>query len=161
MARLNEIRGTGVRHTLPYVLPFSGLWLVVTIVAMVVFGVTCWLVASSSPLLDQAARNRLALVLVAQTLFLVAAVLALAVFTTHRLAGPYVAIIRAFEAVKNGDMNRPLRFRSSDIHLRDVEISFEEMMAVLRERLEQQGGAQAGTAESTLGGAGTAVDLPS
>src|SRR5262245_25644181 len=136
MARLSEIRGTGVRYTLPYILPFSGLWLVVTILAMVVFGVTCWLVASGSPLLDQAARNRLALVLAAQTLFLIVAVFALAVFTTHRLAGPYIALIRAFEAVKGGDMERVLRFRSSDVHLHDVETSFEEMMAALRERLQ-------------------------
>jgi|SRR6185295_15383416 len=141
MAKLTEIRGTGVRATLPYVLPFSGLWLIVTIVAMVVFGVTCYMVAAASPLLDDAARNRLALVLVAQTVFLIAAVFALAVFTTHRLAGPYVALIRAFEAVKNGDLQRPLRFRSTDIHLRDVEISFDEMMAAIREKLEKQGGA--------------------
>lgn len=141
MARLKEIRGSGVRYTLPYVLPFSGLWLVVTIVAMVVFGVTCYLAASSSPQLDDAARTRIALVLTAQTLFLIAAVFALAVFTTHRLAGPYVALIRAFEAVKSGDLERPLRFRSSDVHLQDVEISFAEMLAAVRERLEKQGGA--------------------
>jgi nitrogen fixation/metabolism regulation signal transduction histidine kinase len=161
MVRLKQLRGSGVRYTLPYVLPFSGLWLVVTIIAMVVFGVTCWLAASTSPRLDDAARTRLALVLMAQTLFLIAAVFALAVFTTNRLAGPYIAIIRAFEAVKNGDLDRPLRFRSSDIHLRDVEISFQEMMAALRVRLEPQGGAQAGTGEPALGSAGTAVDLPS
>jgi methyl-accepting chemotaxis protein len=141
MARLKEIRGFGVRLTLPYVLPFSGLWLVVTIVAMVVFAVTCYLAATASPLFDDAARTRLALVLSAQTLFLIAAVFALAVFTTHRLAGPYVALIRAFEAVKNGDLERRLHFRRSDIHLRDVEISFAEMMAAVRERLERQSGA--------------------
>ena len=141
MARLKEIRGSGVRHTLPYVLPFSGLWLVVTIAAMLVFGVTCYLVASASPLLDDAARNRLALVLAAQTLFLILAVVALAVFTTHRLAGPYVALIRAFEAVKSGDLERPLHFRASDVHLREVEVAFDEMKAALRERLEKQDGA--------------------
>jgi methyl-accepting chemotaxis protein len=144
MVRLREMRGMGVRYTLPYVLPFSGLWLVVTIVAIVVFAVTCWLAASASPLVDDAARTRLALVLAAQTLFLIAAVFGLAVFTTHRLAGPYIAILRAFEAVKNGNLDHPLRFRRSDIHLRDVEIGFDEMLAALRQRLEQQGGAQAG-----------------
>jgi hypothetical protein len=137
MARLNEVRGAGVRHTLSFVMPFSGLWLVVTIAVMVMFGVTCYWVAAASPLLDDAARGRLALVLLLQTIFLIAAVVALAVFTTHRLAGPYVAIIRAFEAVKNGEMERPLRFRSSDVHLREVEDSFAEMMAALRERTGQ------------------------
>src|SRR6185295_3746338 len=141
MMRLREIRGSGVRHTLPYVLPFSGLWLIVTVMAMVVFGVTSYLAASSSPLLDDAARTRIAVVLGVQTLFLIAAVLALSVFTTHRLAGPYVAIIRAMEAVKNGDLERPLRFRGTDIYLQDVEIAFAEMLASLRERLEKQGGA--------------------
>jgi len=160
MARLSEIRGFGVRYTLPYVLPFSGLWLVVTTVAMVVFGVTCWLVASSSPLLTDAARTRLALVLTAQTLFLIAAGFALAVFTTHRLAGPYIAGIRAFESVKNVDTSHVLRFRRSDVHLQEVETAFEEMMAALRTRLEQ-GGAPAGAAQPSLGGAGAAVDLPS
>ncbi|HEY7214171.1 MAG TPA: hypothetical protein VIC28_06040 [Thermoanaerobaculia bacterium] len=141
MARLSEIRGSGVRHTLPYVLPFSGLWLIVTIMAMVVFGVTSYLMATSSPLLDDAARTRIAIILAVQTLFLIAAVLALAVFTTHRLAGPYVAIIRAMEAVKNGDMERPLRFRGTDIHLQDVEIAFAEMLASLRARMEKPGAA--------------------
>ena len=141
MARLREIRGSGVRYTLPYVLPFSGLWLIVTIVAMLVFGVTSYLMATSSPLLDDAVRIRIAVVLALQTLFLVAAVLALAIFTTHRLAGPYVAIIRAMEAVKGGDLERSLRFRSTDIHLQDVEIAFAEMMASLRERIEKQGAA--------------------
>ena len=143
MARLKEVRGFGVRHTLPYVLPFSGLWLVVTIAAMVMFGVTCYLVASASPLLDDAVRNRLAVVLAAQTVFLILAVLALAVFTTHRLAGPYVALLRAFEAVKNGDLEHPLRFRNSDVHLREVETSFGEMLASLRERREGRAGAAA------------------
>ena len=138
MARLSEVRGLGVRHTLAYMLPFSGLWLVVTIAAMVVFGITCYLVASASPLLDDASRNRLAVVLVMQTIFLIAAVVALAIFTTHRLAGPYIALRRAFEAVKNGDLERPLRFRSSDVHLREVQASFEEMLAALRQRLESQ-----------------------
>ena len=138
MARLNEVRGLGVRHTLAYMLPFSGLWLVVTIAAMVVFGITCYLVATASPLLDDASRNRLAIILVMQTLFLIAAVIALAIFTTHRLAGPYVALRRAFEAVKNGDFERPLRFRSSDVHLREVQASFDEMLAALRQRLESQ-----------------------
>ncbi len=140
MARLSEVRGSGVRRTLAFVMPFSGLWLVVTIAAMVVFGVTCYLVASTSPLLDEVARGRLALVLALQTVFLIAAVVALAIFTTHRLAGPYVALIRAFEAVKKGELERPLRFRSTDVHLREVETSFDEMLASVRERLAKQGG---------------------
>ena len=138
MANLSEIRGSGVRHTLPFVMPFSGLWLVVTVAAMVVFGVTSYLAAASSPLLDDAARGRVAIVLAVQTLFLILAAIGLAVFTTHRLAGPYVAMIRAFEAVKNGDLERPLRFRSSDVHLREVENAFAAMLATLRDRIARR-----------------------
>jgi hypothetical protein len=138
MASLSEVRGSGVRHTLPFVMPFSGLWLVVTVAAMVVFGITSFLAASSSPLLDDAARGRVAIVLAVQTLFLILAAIGLAVFTTHRLAGPYVAMIRAFEAVKNGDLERPLRFRSSDVHLREVETAFESMLSTLRERIARR-----------------------
>jgi nitrogen fixation/metabolism regulation signal transduction histidine kinase len=138
MASLSEVRGSGVRHTLPFVMPFSGLWLVVTVAAMMVFGITSYLAASSSPLLDDAARGRVAIVLAVQTLVLILAAIGLAVFTTHRLAGPYVAMIRAFEAVKNGNLERPLRFRSSDVHLREVETSFEAMLAALRERIAKR-----------------------
>jgi nitrogen fixation/metabolism regulation signal transduction histidine kinase len=138
MASLSEVRGSGVRHTLPFVMPFSGLWLVVTVAAMMVFGITSYLAASSSPLLDDAARGRVAIVLAVQTLVLILAAIGLAVFTTHRLAGPYVAMIRAFEAVKNGNLERPLRFRTSDVHLREVETSFEAMLAALRERIAKR-----------------------
>ena len=57
----------------------------------------------------------------------VVALLALLGTTAAALAGPYIAIIRAFNAVKGGDLKRPLRFRSSDVHLREVEVAFDSM----------------------------------
>jgi nitrogen fixation/metabolism regulation signal transduction histidine kinase len=142
VATLNEVRGSGVRFTLPYLFRFSGLWLVVTILAMVLFGITSYLVAS--PRLEGEARSHLAVVLALQTAFLIAAVIALAVFTTHRLAGPYIALQRAFQEVRDGKLDRPLRFRSTDIHLGELEASFNEMLAALRGRSQGPGGPAGG-----------------
>src|SRR5689334_20924659 len=98
MADLRKVRGSGVRFTLPYVLRYSALWLVVTVAAVVLFGITSYLVASQR--LDGESLQRVALILTLQTVFLILAVVALAVFTTHRLAGPYIALKRALEEVK-------------------------------------------------------------
>ena len=133
MSDLRKVRGAGVQFTLPYVLRYSALWLVVTLAAVVLFGITSYLVASQR--LDGEALQNVALVLTLQTVFLILAVIALAVFTTHRLAGPYIALKRALEEVKQGELDHPLRLRTSDIHLKEIEASFNEMTAALRERL--------------------------
>lgn len=132
MSDVRRIRGTGVHFTLPYVLRYSALWLVVTGAAVVLFGVTSYLVAAER--LNGEALQHMALILTLQTVFLILAVIALAVFTTHRLAGPYIALKRALEEVKQGELDRPLRLRTADIHLKEIEASFNEMTAALRER---------------------------
>lgn len=134
MSDLRKIRGAGVQFTLPYVLRYSALWLVVTVAAVVLFGVTSYLVAAGR--LSGEALNHMALLLTFQTVFLILAVIALAVFTTHRLAGPYIAIKRALEEVKQGELDRQLRLRTTDIHLKEIETSFNEMTAALRERMQ-------------------------
>ena len=139
MSDLRRIRGTGVHFTLPYVLRYSALWLVVSGAAVVLFGITSYLVASQR--LDGEALRHVALILTLQTVFLILAVIALAVFTTHRLAGPYIALKRALEEVKQGELDRPLRLRTADIHLKEIEASFNEMTAALRERLPGNPGA--------------------
>ena len=142
MSSLSEIRGSGVRFTLPYMFRFSGLWLLVTTLAMVLFGVACYFVAS--PGLTEESRSHLAIVLALQTVFVIAAVFALAVFTTHRLAGPYVALQRALNEIGKGNLDQPLRFRGTDIHLRELEASFNAMRAALRGRLPGADGPEAG-----------------
>lgn len=132
MVNLQQVRGSGVRYTLPYMLRFSGLWILITTLVVVVFGVTSYLAMFDR--LDQAARERLILVLVIQTALVVVAVLLLAVFTTHRVAGPLIGIRRALEDVKAGDLNRQLRFRRSDPHLDELESAFNGMMESIRER---------------------------
>ena len=126
MARI--LRGSGVRHTFPMVGRFAGLWLIVTLAAV---GVA----AASTYLLGQRAGGdgSPALALVLETALIFGAVAALAVFTTHRLAGPWIAVRRALDRVRDGDLDTPLRIRSVDPYLRDVERSFNEMRESLRQ----------------------------
>ena len=137
MVNIQQVRGSGVRLTLPYVLRFSGLWLVVTVLAVLVFALTSYLALFDR--LTDAGRSRLLMVLSLQTVFVLLAVIALAIFTTHRLAGPVIAIRRALEDVRDGKLDRMLRFRRSDPHLGEIEEAFNEMTASLRDRVAKGG----------------------
>jgi HAMP domain-containing protein len=132
MVSLQQVRGSGVRLTLPYVLRFSGVWLMVSWLILLVFSASCYVALSQRVSVE--ARGPLVLVLAAQTVFVMLALLALAVFSTHRLAGPIVALRRAFDEIKAGNLDRPLRFRRTDPHLGELEASFNDMVAALRER---------------------------
>lgn len=136
MSDYQGVRGSGVRFTLRYVPRFAGLWLVVCILTLGVFALTAYLGLADS--LGEAGRSRLLLVLSIQTLCVIVGMVALAIFTTHRLAGPIVGLLRACENVKAGDLERPLRFRHTDGHLAELEKSFNEMLAVLRQRLADE-----------------------
>jgi methyl-accepting chemotaxis protein len=136
MIDLQGVRGTGVRWTLRYVPRFAGIWLVVCVLTLLVFAVTSYLGLFNS--LGEAGRSRLLIVLTLQTLAVVLGMVVLAIFTTHRLAGPLVGLLRAFEDVKAGDLDRQLRFRQSDTHLADVETAFNEMLASIRHRLDSE-----------------------
>jgi methyl-accepting chemotaxis protein len=133
MVNLQQVRGTGVRFTLPYVLRFSGVWILLTTVVVIVFAVTSYLVMFDR--LSEDARGDLILVLTIQTALAILAVILLAVFSTHRLAGPLIGIRRAMEDVKAGDLNRRLQFRRSDPHLEEIETAFNEMMESVRARI--------------------------
>ena len=133
MVNLQQVRGAGVRFTLPYVLRFSGVWILITTVVVIVFAVTSYLAMFDG--LSEDARGDLILVLSIQTALAILAVVLLAVFSTHRLAGPLIGIRRAMEDVKAGDLNRQLRFRSSDPHLEEIETAFNEMMESVRARI--------------------------
>jgi methyl-accepting chemotaxis protein len=133
MVNLQQVRGTGVRFTLPYVLRFSGVWILITSLVVIVFAVTSFLLVFDR--LSESARQDLILVLTIQTVLAILAVVLLAVFSTHRLAGPLIGIRRAMEDVKAGDLNRQLRFRSSDPHLDEIEAAFNEMMETIRGRV--------------------------
>ena len=125
-----KFRGSGIRHTLPYIGRFVGLWVVVTLVAVGVAAVSSYLLfAARDP-----RGMPMAGALILQTLLVLAAVIGLGVFTTHRLAGPWIAIRRALESVRAGNLDTVLKIRSADTYLRDVERSFNDMMASLRAR---------------------------
>jgi len=136
MSDYQGVRGTGVRFTLRYVPRFTGLWLVVCVLTLLVFALTSYLGLANS--LGEAGRSRLLLVLTLQTVCVVLGMVALAIFTTHRLAGPLIALLRAFQDVKAGDFDRQLRFRQTDSHVADLERAFNEMMAAVRQRLDDE-----------------------
>lgn len=136
MIDLQGVRGSGVRFTLRYVPKFTGLWLVVCVLTLLVFALTSYLGLVNS--LGEAGRNRLLLVLTFQTVCVILGMVALAIFTTHRLAGPLIALQRAFEEVKRGNLDRPLRFRNTDSHMANLETGFNEMLAAIRQRVDSE-----------------------
>ena len=131
MAR-KKIRGSGLRHTLPYVVRFAGLWLVVTIAAIVVASVSSYMVFAERGSEAEAAHLRT--VVTIQAALSILAVIALALFTTHRLAGPWIAVRRALDRVTAGDLDSGLRLRATDPRIKEVEVAFAEMLASLRRR---------------------------
>ena len=134
---VRRLRGSGVRHTFPMVARFAGLWLIVTLAAVAVAVASTYLMLQAD---GSGARSGTALLF--ETVLVVIAVVALAVFTTHRLAGPWIAIRRALDRVRDGDLDTPLRIRTVDPYLREVERAFNEMRESLR-RAEPGGPASA------------------
>jgi nitrogen fixation/metabolism regulation signal transduction histidine kinase len=128
---VKNLRGSGVRHTAPMVGRFAGLWLLVTLAAVAVASVTSYLALQTRGGARGADGSMLGALLL-QTALTVGAVAALAVFTTHRLAGPWIAVRRALEGVRDGDLETQLRIRSVDPHLREIERAFNEMTDALR-----------------------------
>ncbi|HXT21591.1 MAG TPA: hypothetical protein VN923_12645 [Thermoanaerobaculia bacterium] len=127
-----KIRGSGLRHTLPYVLRFAGLWLVVTVAAIVVASVSSYMVFAQRGSEAEAAHLRT--VVTIQAVLSILAVIALAVFTTHRLAGPWIAVRRALDRVRDGDFDSGLRLRATDPRIKEVELAFAQMLDSLRQR---------------------------
>lgn len=150
---VKKFRGSGVRFTLPYVFRFSSLWLLVTSTAIVLLGVACYAVAAEAgDGLDAEARRHLAVVLSVQTVALLLAAVALAVFTTHRIAGPFIALKRAIDEVRDGTFHNPLRLRTGDVHLKELEASFNEMAEELQARLGSRPGDSARPGAASGGG---------
>ncbi len=140
-----KIRGSGFKHTLPAVLPFSAVWVFVVVLAAPVITVAMMLGSVVPPSL----HGDVWFFLLTRMPAIALAVTALAIFTTTRVAGPLVLLRRAFEDVKGGDMDRRLQFRRADKHLRELETAFNEMMMALRERaFNEMMGALRGRADS-------------
>lgn len=75
-------------------------------------------------------ESQLASALVVLALFATAAILSLAVLTSHRIAGPYLGLIRTCRQIAAGDFSHRLHFRKAD-RLEDVEEAFNEMLDAL------------------------------
>jgi nitrogen fixation/metabolism regulation signal transduction histidine kinase len=137
MTRKHKVRGIGFKFALPFVLRYSIMWFIVIVAAVPLFGMASYLM--SADLLTDEARSRLWTIVLTLSPLVIVAVAALALFTTQRLAGPFVALKRALDDVKNGDLDRRLQFRRADGHVRDIETAFNDMMAALRARMKREG----------------------
>jgi nitrogen fixation/metabolism regulation signal transduction histidine kinase len=122
-------RGSGVRYTIGFVGRFAGLWLVVSIAAVLVAAGSSYLVFAER--FEGAEARPFLYALELQTALTILALVGLAIFTTHRLAGPWIAVRRALEAVRDGNRAMRLRIRANDSHVKSVERAFNEMIATL------------------------------
>ncbi len=134
-----HIRGSGFRHTLPAVFRFSALWVIV--VVLTATGIIVGMILSD--LVHPALRGEAWFFLATRVPIIALVAVGIGIFTTNRLAGPWVLLTRAFKDVEGGDMDYRIRFRDSDRHLRDVETGFNRMMVALNERAESRGGLEA------------------
>ena len=139
-----KLRGTGVRHTIGFVGRHAGLWMLVTIAAVLVAAGSSYMVFAER--FEGAAAERFLHALALQTVLTILAVVALAIFTTHRLAGPWIAVRRACDAVRDGQLATRLRIRANDAQVKNVERSFNEMMDALESRRAAAAPAPAPTA---------------
>ena len=126
------MRGTGFRHTLPSVFPFTALWVLLVVLTAPIVTVS----KMFGGLVRPSDHGDIWFFLLTRMPVLALAAVALAIFTTQRAAGPLVALRVALDDVARGDMGRRQRFRRSDKHLREVEIAFNAMMEALSERAE-------------------------
>ena len=130
----SNLRGSGFRHTLPAVLRFSALWVVLLILPTPIIIVSMMMKGLVSPEL----HGDVWFFLFTRMPIVALAGIALAILTTTRVAGPMVHLKRVFEDVKGGDMDRRLSFRKSDEHLRGLETAFNEMMVALSKRADSR-----------------------
>lgn len=59
----------------------------------------------------------------------------LAMFTAHRIGGPYIALRRTMDSIREGNLSARLKFRKYD-KLNEVEASFNAMAEELQKRIE-------------------------
>lgn len=134
-----KLRGSGYKHTLPWVLPTFAIWVVVLVLTAPILSITMML----SGIVPTYLHSEIWFFLLTRTPAIAVAGIGLAILTSARSAGPLVQLGRALDEVKNGDMDRRLGFRKSDKAFRGIETSFNEMMDVLCERMESGAGLEA------------------
>ena len=133
-----DFRGSGFKHNLRSGWPFCGIWIVMLVLSAPVLTIAMML----GDVVPQSSQSDIWFFLLTRTPLMVLAVVVLAVFTTNRVAGPMIALRRAFDTVRRGDMDRRLQFRQNDGHLRELETAFNEMMVALAERADPRRGSE-------------------
>jgi len=73
--------------------------------------------------------------LVALQVIFMAVTFIISIFMSHRIAGPLYKLRRAFDEVKNGNLNAFVKFRKYD-HFAEVADNFNIMMGSVRDRLD-------------------------
>ena len=140
-----KFRGSGFRHSLASVVPFSAIWVLIVVMTAPIISIGMM----AGGLVPESSYGDVWFFLATRVPLLALAVVGLAIFTTNRTAGPLVLIKRAFEAVKAGDMDHRLKFRQTDKHLKSLEFAFNEMMVSLQERAEARARAEAEDASTS------------
>ena len=142
-----KLRGSGFKHNLRSVWLFSAVWVVVVVLTPPVLTVAMML----GGVVPESSHSDVWFFLLTRMPVIALAAVGLAIFTTNRVAGPSVQLRRAFEDVKRGDMDRRLRFRREDKHLRELETAFNEMMVALGERADSHRGLESFMVAGTPG----------
>ena len=131
-----KFRGSGFKHSLPSVIPFSAIWVLIVVMTAPIISIGMM----AGGLVPESSYGDVWFFLATRVPVLALAAVGLAIFTTNRTAGPLVLLTRAFEAVTAGDMDHRLKFRNSDKHLKNLEWAFNEMMVAIKERGEPRAG---------------------
>ena len=134
-----KIRGSGYKHTLPWVFPSFAIWVVMLVLSAPILTISMML----SGLVPDHLHGEIWFFLFTRVPVIAVAGIGLAVFTSVRAAGPLVQLGRAFEDVTRGDMDRRLKFRQGDRAFRGLETAFNEMMVALSERADSRPGLEA------------------
>jgi len=102
-----KIRGSGFKHTLPAVFSFSAVRVVLVVLTAPILTVGMM----AGDLVPESSYGDVWFFLATRVPVLALAAIGLAIFTTNRVAGPLILLKRAFEAVKEGDLEHRIKFR--------------------------------------------------
>lgn len=139
-----------VSTTRAFVVRYAGIWLVVAVLAVAVSAIALYLlneaqwdrlVALSPALAAQRAEATRSFLLIVggQALLVLFGLGALAVMTTHRLAGPFVRMQKVCEAVRDGQAGVRMRFRAENPELDALEDAFNGMLDAIEARAAAAG----------------------
>ena len=95
-----KARGSGFKHNLYAVWSFSGVWIIVMVLTMPVLTIAMML----GGVVPESTHSDIWFFLLTRVPVIALAAVGLAIFTTNRVAGPFVYLRRSFEAVERGDM---------------------------------------------------------